>query len=92
MTTDHQVPQPAEHDETANPDRAATIRRAVELIDSTPPAELQRYFAQTRAYEHLQADAALLRVRLTVAEPGTPQYFGTWKLAQQLLHAAGLPH
>ena len=86
-----QAPEPAEHDETVSPDRAETIRRAVELIDTTPRADLLRYLVQTRVHPVIQVSPAALRVGLASAVPGTPEYYSGWQAAQQLLHAAGLP-
>ena len=72
-------------------DRHDTIRRAIDLIDTTSPADLWRYLSQTSIHDHLKADPAALRRTLADAV-GTAQVFGAWKASQQLLKAAGLPY
>lgn len=84
--------EPAEHDETADPDRQKTVSRAIALIDEADPADLRRYIAATSARDHLKADPDAFRAALTATWSSTRASFGTWKIAQQLLHAAGLPH
>jgi hypothetical protein len=76
---------------TISRDRHDTIRRAIDLIDTTGPADLGRYLADTSLHDHIKADPATLRKHLADAS-GTAQTFSAWKAAQQLLQAAGLPY
>lgn len=92
LYAEEEVAPPAEHDETASPDRRETVRRAVELMDTAPLPDLRRYIAQTRASADLKADPPALHAALAADAKRDRVPFGTWKIAQQLLHAAGLPH
>lgn len=73
--------------------RQATIDRAVRLLDTAHPHDLAVWLAKTNLHDHVKADPAQLRRDLAAADPDNwAGYFGTWKAAQQLLQAAGLPH
>ena len=76
---------------TVRAERLDTIRQAVNLIDSADPADLARYLTEVSVYDHLKADPAQLREKLTTADGAGP-VFAAWKVSQQLLEAAGLPY
>lgn len=79
---------------TVTATRLATIKRAIDVIDSAAPADLTRYLAQASIHDYLRADPALLRSRLAGIDGTSPSgaRFGAWKAAQQILDAAGLPY
>lgn len=72
-------------------DRRGTIRRAIALMDTADPADLNRYLADTGIHDHLKVDPATLRSHLADAD-GTASVFSAWKASQQILKAAGLPY
>ena len=71
-------------------DRLGTIRRAIDLIDTTSLADLDACLARTSLHDHIKADPALLRQHLAAVGPGD-RTFAPWKAAQQILQAAGRP-
>lgn len=74
--------------------RQATITRAVDHLRTTDPATLATQLATTGLHDHWKTDPAGLADNLELSHTcdSWPQFFGAWKGAQQVLHAAGLPH
>lgn len=74
--------------------RQNTIDRAVMLLEESSPENVVRYLALTQAWDHLKADPAKVHDLLAdiTADDETARHFGAWKMAQQILQAAGLPY
>ena len=71
--------------------RLATIHRAIDLIDTASPDDLDCWLAKTAIHAHLQDSPGAVRSNLAAitADSSTGQRFGAWKAAQQILKAAG---
>lgn len=82
--------------------RQDTINRAIDHLRTTDVAALAAQLATTTLHDHLKADPAALADSLAQTDPNGfapssdindwARSFGTWKAAQQVLQAAGLPY
>ena len=73
-------------------ERLATIARAVTHMESADPAVLRDLLATTTLHEKWRQNPAALADSLrNVDSSDWAALFGSWKGAQKVLHAAGLP-
>ncbi|TMR13814.1 hypothetical protein ETD86_30075 [Nonomuraea turkmeniaca] len=73
--------------------RLDVIARAITYLDSTPTADLVTQLADVSRRDALQEPAALADfLRSITMHSDTADVFAGWKVAQNTLRAAGLPH
>jgi hypothetical protein len=79
-------------DQTASAHRA-DIQRAIDLLDSTDPAQLTGLLSRTGLQPHLKADPAALRQMLAddLASAQDARLAGASRGARQILNAAAQP-
>jgi hypothetical protein len=72
-------------------ERQAVIDRAIAHMDATAVDDLAQLLAQTDAKQAFKRDPTLLRNALAVVAPDdVGPFFNAFKIAEQILHAAGL--